>query len=186
MLTKTTFFSGLSNNKTKDNTDATNHLLQPSKTPSRIFGPLIAYMNPTNTANNTSNNLQKLSPDDTLHTPKKPIIRPEENPYYHHKNSIPDLQNVETFVTTPKPKLTKYKNKAAVNQQKRPLYETNPHEELLHILGQHPQLANIPHGSILEVHNIPPNHPAFLDHILQGLHQATTYNDNLTIYPGGS
>lgn len=38
-----------------------------------------------------------------------------------------------------------------------------PPEELLHIISQHPDLANYPPGSILEIHNVPngnrPNHP---------------------------
>lgn len=188
------FFSGHTTTKTTDNLDATNLLLRPTKTPTRIFGPLIAYTNPEtkNTTKTNTPDLQNLHPDDLLHIHKKPIVPPEENPYYHQKG--PDLQNVETFVTTtPKPKITtKYKTKEQQQQQKRkPIFgmTSSPHEELLHILGQHPQFANIPHGSIVEVHNVPTNHPAFLDHFLRGVQQqqqhATTYNNNLTVYPGG-
>lgn len=81
------------------------------------------------------------------------------------------------------------KNKVAAGGGNRHQQQRKPaglHEELLHIIGQHPQLANIPHGSIVEVHNVPATHPSFLDHFLQGIRQGTTYNDNLTIYPGGS
>lgn len=101
---------------------------------------------------------------------KKPIVPPEENPYYHKINNG-DLQNVETLVTA------KYKTKGVTPPP------SIAHEELLHIINQQPQLAAIPPGSVLEVHNVPINHnpPNYLhplDQLLQEIQQATYHRDN--------
>lgn len=142
-------------------------------------------MNPSN----TSSKLQHLIPENPLHSQKKPLLSPEENPYYNNKiNVMNDLQNVET------------PNKNVEYKTKRPVFVTPPPniqaEELLHIINQHPQFGGIPPGSVVEVHSIPANHPGFLhplDQFLQEI-QLTTYhkdnnnnnnNKNVTIYPQG-
>lgn len=187
---ETTTTTTTTTTRSQDN-DATNFLLHPTKSPSRIFGPLVAYTNPASAVKNASTDLQNLSAD-PLHVRKKPLISPEENPYYHHKTA-PDLQNVETLVTTLPPKT----QKSTKHKTKPPIYATPPsavpsvHEELLHIISQHPHLATIPPGSVLEVHNVPANHPALFhpfDQLLQEIHQQATYhnNNNVTMYPGGS
>lgn len=82
------------------------------------------------------------------------------NPKVKTKPSLPGEQNENQISAQIVPQA--HPNKPIIEI---PSHDKQPPEEILHIINQHPELANYPPGSVLEIHNIPnrPNNHPFIN-----------------------
>lgn len=87
-------------------------------------------------------------------------------PTISHENYIPEYQNpyINPNYAIPNKKLPKPQQ--TPHQVQIPVKGTA--EDILQILSQHPELANYPPGSVLEIHNVPqaPNQPHYINPII--------------------
>lgn len=99
----------------------------PDKKPSKVLGPLSVY---ANEENSPTNNL-----DDPLRPPQPPHLSPDENPFIR------------------KPLVPKKPAKPPLHPTDHQISIHGPgnSEDLLQFLQQHPEISNLPSGSVLEI-----------------------------------
>lgn len=147
------------------------------KTPSKVLGPLLVYQNEDN---HTDNNVLGPVPMPNISLSENPF-------YNNHTMQIHDIpktnknsthSNKPLFVTPPPPPMPQIPNMPSQNyfpnhiDDQVPPYLVNSQsptkshiaihgkgnpDELLQFINQHPEIANYPPGSVLEIHNVPPN-----------------------------
>lgn len=81
--------------------------------------------------------------NDILNAPHQPVIKPEIYPILPNKANLP--------------KLPQSPNQVHIHSKGSP-------EDILHFINQHPEIANYPSGSVLEIHNVPQGQkPSFVN-----------------------
>ncbi|KAF7269805.1 hypothetical protein GWI33_017167, partial [Rhynchophorus ferrugineus] len=108
--------------------------------PSKFLGPLSVYENQENVSINTVDVHE--NPFFKFHEKtKKPSpvmteipVRPEEPPQIPHEGFVDNSQQGQFVVNDP---------------------------DLLHFLQEHPEISHLPHGSVVEIHNVPPKVPQY-------------------------
>ncbi|XP_066249285.1 putative epidermal cell surface receptor isoform X1 [Euwallacea similis] len=131
---------------------------KPNFLPTKILGPLQVY---ENSANSEDNQI------DPLGAPHVPHLPPQENPFTRPT----DVKKNQTGLIMP-----------SGNLPELPLHPAfHSPEDLLQFVQQHPELSNLPSGSVLEIHSIPSklptgpagpgHHDLSLEQILEELHK---------------
>ncbi|XP_030749434.1 putative epidermal cell surface receptor [Sitophilus oryzae] len=125
--------------RTNNNIPKPNKNIFADKTPNKILGPLSVYANQENSSVN--------------------VIDQHENPFYkfREKPKFPPVNKNQVPVRPHQPIGPIIPNQNNLPVPPRQMEVNDP--DLLHFLQEHPEISNLPHGSVVEIHSLPQDHP---------------------------